>query len=174
LSRKELSHAKGNNPIIVCIEILLVKFVLSEIIDYAKGVHDRVDILHIIDSVRDRRDPKIISGAHLGHGCLFVVIGNAPLGDLLPKVDDEKVREKSSPNWVSEILQVPGIGQMLRSKWSHVGVLQKFVHSRQCLHEREDLEVTQTDVDAAEFAYLIRRVSDKADWFSSKIIMDLL
>jgi len=95
------------------------------------------------------------------------------LGNLLPKVDDEKVQEKSSPNWVSEILPVPGIGQMFRRKWSHFGVLQKLVHSRRCLHEREELEVSQTDVDAAEFAYLVRRVADKADWFSSKIITDL-
>ncbi len=51
--------------------------------------------------------------------------------------------------------------------------LQKLVHSRHCLHEREELEVTQTDVDAAEFAYLVRRVADKADWFSSKIMTDL-
>jgi len=146
---------------------------LSEIIDYAEGIHDRVDILHVIDSVGDCRGPKIISGAHLGHGGLFVVVGNAPLGDLLPKVDDEKIRDKSSPNWVSEILPVPGLGQMFRRKWSHFGVLQKLVHSRRCLHKREELEVTQTDVDAAEFAYLVRRVANKADWFSSKIIMDL-
>jgi hypothetical protein len=95
------------------------------------------------------------------------------LGDLLPKVDDEKVWEKSSPYWVSEILPVPGIGQMLLQKWSHFVVLQKLVHSRRGFHEREELEVTQTDVDAAEFAYLVRRVADKADWFSSKIMMDL-
>ncbi len=37
----------------------------------------------------------------------FIVVGNASVRDLLPKVDDEKVRENSSPNWVSEILQVP-------------------------------------------------------------------
>ena len=134
-------HAKGNNPIIVRVEILLVELVLSEIIDYAEDVHDRVDILHVIDSAGE-------------NGCLFVVVGNAPLGDLLPKVDDEKVREKSSPNWVSEILPVPGIGQMFQRKWSHFGVLLKLVHSRHCLYERKELEITQTDVDTTEFAYL--------------------
>ncbi len=51
-------------------------------------------MFNVIDSVGDRRDPKIISKAHLGHGGLFVVVGNAPLGDLLPKVDDEKVGRK--------------------------------------------------------------------------------
>jgi len=95
------------------------------------------------------------------------------LGDLLPKVDNEKVREKSSPNWVSEILPVPGIGQMLLQKWSRFDVLQKLVHSRRGLYEREELEVPLTDVDAAEFAYLVRRVADKADWVSSKIMIDL-
>jgi len=76
-------------------------------------------------------------------------------------------------DWVSEILPVPGIGQMFRRKWSHFGVLQKLVHSRPCLYERKELEITQTDVDATEFAYLVRRVAYKADWFSSKIITDL-
>ncbi len=79
-----------------------------------------------------------------------------PLGDLLPKVDDEKVWEKSSPNWVSEILPVPGIGQMLLQKWSRAIVLQKLVHSRHGFHEREELEVPQIDVDTAEFTYLVR------------------
>jgi hypothetical protein len=43
---------------------------------------------------------------------------------------------------------------MLLQKWSRFVVLQKLVYSRRGLHEREELEVTQTDVDAAEFAYL--------------------
>ncbi len=52
-------------------------------------------------------------------------------------------------------------------------MLQKLVHDRRGFHEREELEVTQTDVDTAEFDYLVRRVADKADWFSSKIMTDL-
>jgi hypothetical protein len=55
------------------------------------------------------------------------------------------------------------IGQMLRQKWSHFGVLQKLVHSRRGLHEREELEVAQTDVDTAELAYIVGRVANKAD-----------
>jgi hypothetical protein len=91
----------------------------------------------------------------------------------MPKAEDEKVREKSSPNWVSEILPVPGIGQMLLRKRSRFIVLQKLVHSRGSLHEREELEVPQTDVDAAKFAYLVRHVANKANWFSSEIMIDL-
>ena len=45
---------------------------------------------------------------------------------------------------------------MLRRKWSHLGVLQKLVHSRLCLHEREELEVAQSDIDTAELVYLVR------------------
>jgi len=52
-------------------------------------------------------------------------------------------------------------------------VLQILVHSRRGFHKREELTVPQTDVDAAEFTYLVRHVSDRADWFSSKITMDL-
>jgi hypothetical protein len=52
-------------------------------------------------------------------------------------------------------------------------VLQKLIHSRCGLHEREELEVTQTDIDAAEFAHLVRRVANKANWFSSEIMIDL-
>ncbi len=172
----QTSSEASNRPVPVILRISpandgkmagYIHLAYGEIIDYTEGVHDRVDILHVIDTVGDRRDPKIISGAHLGHGCLFVVIGDASLRDLLPKVDDEKVWEKSPPNWVSEILQVPGIGQMLRRKWSHVSVLQKLVHGRRCLHVREELEITQTNVDTAEFAHLVRRVANKADWFSS-------
>jgi hypothetical protein len=62
------------------------------------------NILHVLDSFGDHRDPKSISRAHLGHGSLFVINGDVSLGDLLPEVNDEKVWEKSSPDWVSEIL----------------------------------------------------------------------
>jgi hypothetical protein len=52
-------------------------------------------------------------------------------------------------------------------------VLQKLVHSRRSLHKREELEVLQTDVDAAKFTYLVRGIANKAFWFSSKIVIDL-
>ncbi len=52
-------------------------------------------------------------------------------------------------------------------------MLQKIFHSRRCLHEREELEVAQSVVGTAELAYLVRRVADKTDWISSKIMMDL-
>ncbi len=52
-------------------------------------------------------------------------------------------------------------------------MLQKHVHSRRGLHEREELEVVQSDVDVAELAYLVRLVANKADWISSKIMTDL-
>ena len=39
---------------------------------------------------------------------------------------------------------------------SHFDVLQEHVHRRRSLHEREELEVAQTDVDTAELAYLVR------------------
>ncbi len=47
---------------------------------------------------------------------------------------------------------VPGVGQMLLRKWSHFSVLQQLIHSSCSLHEREVLEVAQTNVDAAELA----------------------
>jgi len=68
----------------------------------------------------------------------------------------KKFGRKVPPNRVSEILPVPGIGQILLQKWSRFIVLQKLVHSRHGFYEREELEVPQTDVDAAEFAYLGR------------------
>ncbi len=95
------------------------------------------------------------------------------MGELLPKIDDEEVREKSSSDWVREILPVPGIRQMLLQKRSHFVVLQKLVHSKCSLHKREELEVPQTDVDAAKFAYLVRGVANEANWFSSEIVIDL-
>ncbi len=52
-------------------------------------------------------------------------------------------------------------------------MLQKLVHSRRSLHKREKLEVPQTDVDAAKFAYLVRGVANEANWFSSEIVIDL-
>jgi hypothetical protein len=70
---------------------------------------DTIGYLAIIHRFRDRRDPKSISRSYLSHGGLDVITANAPLGELLPKVDDEKVGEKSSPNWVREILPVPVI-----------------------------------------------------------------
>jgi hypothetical protein len=62
---------------------------------------------------------------------------------------------------------------MLQQKWSCFNVLQKHVHCRRGLHERKELEAAQFDVDATELAYLVRRGADKADWVSSKIMMDL-
>jgi hypothetical protein len=50
-------------------------------------------MFNVINGFGNRRDPKIISKAHLGRGGLFVITGNFSLGDLLPKVDDEKVRK---------------------------------------------------------------------------------
>jgi len=48
-------------------------------------------------------------------------------------------------------------------------VLQKHIHCRRGLHEREELEAAQ----ATELTYLGSRGADKADWVSSKIMMDL-
>ena len=63
---------------------------------------------------------------------------------------------ESSPDWVRDILQVSSIGQCRRG-----------------LHEREELEVTQTDVDATELAHLVRRIANKANWITSKIMINL-
>jgi len=52
-------------------------------------------------------------------------------------------------------------------------MLQELVHRRRGLHEREELEVTQTDVDAAKLAHLVRRIANEANWISSKIMTDL-
>ena len=52
-------------------------------------------------------------------------------------------------------------------------MLQKHAHSRRGIHKREELEVAQTDIDAAELAYLVRQVANKANWISSKIMTDL-
>ncbi len=62
---------------------------------------------------------------------------------------------------------------MLWRKSSDVCVLQKLAHGSRGLHERETVEVTQSDVDATELAYLIREGANNTDWLSSKIMVDL-
>jgi hypothetical protein len=95
------------------------------------------------------------------------------LGCLLPKVNDEKIGEKITPDWVNEALPVLSKFQMHRQNVSDVSVLQKLAHGSRGLHERETLEVAQSDVDATELAYLIRQGANDTDWLSSKIVVDL-
>jgi hypothetical protein len=95
------------------------------------------------------------------------------LGDLLPKVNNEKIGEKSTPDWVNEALAVFRKFQMLQRKLNDFSVLQKLAHESRGLHERETLEVAQSDVDATELTYLTRRGANYTDWLSSKIMVDL-
>ncbi len=52
-------------------------------------------------------------------------------------------------------------------------MLQKLTHGSRGLHERETLEVSQSDIDATELTYLIRGGANDTDWPSSKIMVDL-
>jgi hypothetical protein len=95
------------------------------------------------------------------------------LEDLLPKVNDEKIGEKSTPDWVNKALPVLSKFQMLQRKLSDISVLQKLAYGSHGLRERETLEVAQSDVDTTELTYLIRRGANHTDWLSSKIVSDL-
>jgi hypothetical protein len=74
---------------------------------------------------------------------------------------------------LNEALPVFSKFQMLQQKLSDVCVTQKLAHGSHGLHERETLEVAQSDVDATELAYVIRRGTNNTDWLSSKIVVDL-
>ncbi len=52
-------------------------------------------------------------------------------------------------------------------------MLQKLAHGSQGLHERETLEVAQSDVDTTKLAYHVRQGADNTNWLSSKIVVDL-
>jgi hypothetical protein len=74
------------------------------------------------------------------------------LGGSPAKVNDEKIGEKSTPDWVNKAFPVFCKFQMLQQKLSDVSVLQKLAHGSHGLCERETLEVAQSDVDATELA----------------------
>ncbi len=116
---------------------------------------------------------KGVSRAHLGHGSLYIVTGNASLGDLLSEVNDEKFWEKSTPNCFDEAFQSLVNFKCSKKKWSNVSMLQKLAHRNHGLHERETLEVTHSDVDATKLAYNGRQGTNDTNWLPSKIVVNL-